>query len=245
MARSRTKIGCGGCLLLGVIAMSAFYIIGTFTDRQAGNGAESERVSAVNVTIREGTIPEDLDYEVTEQHRVPGVKLSFHVDLDRKVSEETLRAIAMKLKGDQSSQYERIFITYSLPGMTPDAGAWATTHFNPALKVEILGMTVEEAASLAEDTSGSGNADVIGQWRDEVVGYVVTIRRKEGSLILERKFRDGSSGTTELVERNVSGERRLARKDGRFGEYYVVDSKGNLKSFDEDGLIDTLLAIKK
>ena len=33
--------------------------------------------------------------------------------------------------------------------------------------------------------------------------------------------------------------------DGRFGEYYVVDSKGNLKSFDNDGLIDTLLAIKK
>ena len=195
--------------------------------------------------VHGGTIPDNLDYKVVVQDRIPGAKLSLHVELSRKVSEDTLRTIALKLKSDESSRYERIFITYSLPGMTPGAGAWATTHFNPTLKVEILGMTEEEATSLAAERSGSRNTQVIGQWREEFVGYIVTIRRNEGSLIMERKFRDGSSGTTELVEKNVSGERRFARKDGRLGEYYVVDSKGNLKSFDNDGLIDTLLAIEK
>lgn len=191
-----------------------------------------------------GGIPDDLDYKVTVENRSPGTKLSLHVELSRKVSEDTLRTIATKLKGDQSSQYQRIFITYSLPGMTKGAGAWATTHFNPTLRIEILGMTVEEAAALAEDANRSGDTKVIGRWREEFVGYIVTITRKGDSIILERKFRDGSSGTAELVEKTVSGERRLARKDGRLGEYYVVDGNGNLKSFDKDGLIGTLLAIK-
>ena len=112
--------------------------------------------------VRGGTIPDDLDYKVVEQHRGPGAKLSLHVELSRKVSEDTLRAIAMRLKSDEPAQYDRIFITYSLPGMTLGAGAWATTHFNPTLKVEILGLTEEEASSLAGDKTEPKGTQVIG-----------------------------------------------------------------------------------
>ena len=83
--------------------------------------------------------------------------------------------------------------------------------------------------------------EVIGKWQDAAppsFGGTITIYRSSGILTMERKFPDGSGITRELVEKTVSGQRRLEEK-GRsaLGEYYVIDTRGGLELYDRDGLI--------
>ena len=98
-------------------------------------------IMACQPQAAESIIPTDVSYSVIATDNVPGIKRSLDVRLNKEVSEETLRAIALKLKSNESQEYERTFIGYYLPGMTIDAGYWATTHFNPTLDVRILGLS--------------------------------------------------------------------------------------------------------
>jgi Putative peptidoglycan binding domain len=86
---------------------------------------------------------ENYSYKIIKVNRLGNIKCSITVRLSHKVSEDTLRQLAIKLHDKEPKKYDRMFITYYLPGMTIGAGAWATTHFNPNLDVRILGMTKE------------------------------------------------------------------------------------------------------
>lgn len=95
-------------------------------------------------------IPKDVTYTIIDENTILGVKRSLDLRLNRKVSMEVLKSIAMKLKNLDSNKYERTFIEYYLPGTEIGAGAWATTHFNPKLEVRILSLTVEQEKALKQ-----------------------------------------------------------------------------------------------
>ena len=58
-----------------------------------------------------------------------------HAELSR-----TARTIYKALKGPR---FKRVFILWYLPGMEIGYGAWATTHFNPLLKITIMTWMLE------------------------------------------------------------------------------------------------------
>ena len=105
--------------------------------------------------IQEPTIPDDMSYSIIDSTAIAGIKRSLDVRLNKRVTEDTLRAIALKLKSQDSRDYDRTFITYYLPGMTVGAGAWATTHFTPDLEVKILGLSTEEEKETLDFTCAS------------------------------------------------------------------------------------------
>ena len=184
--------------------------------------------------------PEDVSYEIINASRVPGLKCSLDVRLSRKVGEKVLRSIALKLREEESEEYERMFIVYYLAGMTPGAGGWATSHFNPDLKVEILGMSIEESAQ----TPAAPEGEVVGRWLSQgIVGGWYTIVVREGELIGGWKFKDGSSTEEELIESSDSGRRRFDRKGGNpHGEYSVIESDGRLGLYGSGGRFEILEA---
>ncbi|MFH1374955.1 MAG: hypothetical protein ABII79_14320 [bacterium] len=174
------------------------------------------------------------------------MKRSLEVQLNKKVSEETFRAIALELKSRDSQDYDRTFITYYLPGMRVGTGAWATTHFDPDLEVRILGLTAEEETRLATEPAPA-NRKVIGRWLDEspYVGSRITIFREGGKLYIEQKFKDGSSLKMELLEKRSPLGRRFDKLEGSStGDHWVIDSHGNLQMRDNDGLIETAKKIE-
>lgn len=196
--------------------------------------------------IQEATIPDDVSFSIIDSSTVPGIKRSLDVRLNRKVSEHTLRAIAVKLKAQDSRAYDRTFMTYYLPGMAVGAGAWATTHSNPDLEVEILGLTAEAEARLVTQPEPASR-EIIGRWLDEspFVESRVTIFREEGKLFIEQIFKDGSSLREELTARTSPLGRRFDKvEDSRFGDHWVIDSDGNLQAHDNDGLIATAKKIE-
>ncbi|NQT17375.1 MAG: hypothetical protein HQ582_31765 [Planctomycetes bacterium] len=183
------------------------------------------------------SIPKDVTYTIIEKNIVPGIKRSLDIRLNRKVSQDVLSSIAMELKNSDPNSYERTFIGYYLPDMKVGAGCWATTHFNPNLEVRVLGLTAEQERAFTQQRADPSR-EIIGSWLDESIGgaNVTTIFRKDGRLFMENTYSDGSAGTDELVETPSPDGRRFDSKPDRgFGEYYLINSKGELQLLDQDG----------
>lgn len=194
--------------------------------------------------FQEATIPSDVTFLIIDSSTIPGIKRSLDVRLNKEVSEIALRAIALKLKSEDSRSYDRTFMTYYLPGMAIGAGAWATTHFNPDLVVRILGLRAGDDTRLVTQ-SKQANRDVIGRWLDESLGSRITIFDEESKLFIQQTFKDGSSLKKELVESTSPLGRRFDKVDGSSpGDYWVLGSDGNLQIRDNDGLIATAKRIE-
>ena len=184
---------------------------------------------------------DDVTYSIIDSDTFLDNKRSLDVRLNKKISEETLRAIALKLKGQDSRRYERTFICYYLPGMEVGAGAWATTHFNPNLEIKILGMTAEKEKALKQ-LPDDPSREVVGVWLDEspVIGSRITIFRQNRKMFMENMYTDGSSGKKEIVEKLSDRKRTFRRKEGsNVGEFYLIDKQGNLQMWDQEGIIWT------
>lgn len=191
-------------------------------------------------------IPKDVTYTIIDENIVPGIKRSLDIRLNNKVSEKVLRSIAMKLRNADSNSYERTFIGYYLPGMEVNAGSWATTHFNPDLEVRILGLTVEQEQALTQEPEDASR-EIIGSWLDEspFAGNRITIFRKDGKLFMENTYKDGSSGTKELVARKSPlGQRFDKVGDSTAGGFWILDSNGDLQLRDNEGWIATAKKIE-
>lgn len=186
-----------------------------------------------------------VSYTIIEKSSMGSIKLSIDIKLEQKVSRDFLQKIALKLRQDEPIKYDRIFICYLLPGMTPGAGAWATSHFNPNLKVEILGTTIEEEKALMSKPKDS-SAKIIGEWLDEgSLGAKYTLLKKNGKTIMICKYKDGSGSEEEMIQRKQSGKLRFEEKVGNdFGEYYLIESNGRLAIYDNSGFGFSMRPIK-
>jgi hypothetical protein len=197
-------------------------------------------------SAKSAIIPGDVTYLVINTDALPRIKRSLDVRLNKKVSSSVLGAIALVLKSRDSGEYERTFMAYYLPGMEVGSGAWATTHFTPNLKVQILGLSKENEERLLAETEPS-NREIIGQWLDEspFVGGKVTIFRESGKLFSERKFPDGGVLKKELVERDSTlGQRFDFLEGSNFGDCWIISPSGTLLICDDQGLISTAEKIR-
>ena len=185
------------------------------------------------------TISADVTFSIINSDTFHDYKRSLDVRLNKKVSENILRAIALKLKSQDSRSYERTFICYYLPDMEVGAGAWATTHFNPNLDVRIQGLTAEQEEILKQQPDDPSR-EVIGRWLDEFIGSRITIFRQNGKLFIENTYKDGSGGKKEIVEKLSGRKRTFRRKEGSSaGDFYLIDKQGNLQMWDQEGIICT------
>ncbi len=199
---------------------------------------------AVTAGTAPSIIPADVSYSIIDTDIIPGIKRSLDVRLNKKVSEDVLRVIALKLKSNDSQQYDRTFIVYYLPRMTVGAGGWATTHFNPTLDLWIRGLSAQEEQTLVTQPALS-DREVIGSWLDEFVGSQITIYLEDGTLLMEQKFKDGSSLREELNQRSLPFGQRFEMKGGSSsGDHWIIDQEGNLQTRDSLGLISTATKIQ-
>ena len=130
--------------------------------------------------------------------------------------------------------------------MKVDAGAWASTHFNPNLKVEILGATIEQAQKLMEPIARNNNQKLIGNYfKDRGFKCRISIFKENGKIFKQDVYLDGSQGTQEFKGSQTSQGLRLDGIEGNdFGEFYLINKNGNLESRDDQGLIETLKKIE-
>lgn len=187
----------------------------------------------------------EIQYTIINEEKMGNIKTSIDIRLESEVNKETITNIANELRKDGRRNYHRVFINYYLPGMEVGNGAWALSHFNPTLEVQIMGFTKEEKTQLLEKTSLS-ESNLIGRWIDNTpyMSGVISISRNANILELSIKYKDGSESLKKLIEKIVNGKKRWIEEDNVFGEYYVLNNDGNLSIYDTEGLIKTLPKIK-
>ena len=186
-----------------------------------------------------------VKYTVVEKSNLRSIKSSIDIRLEKKVSKDFLQKLALKLRKAEPRKYDRMFITYYLPGMTPGSGAWATSHFNPNLEVKILGTTIEEEKALMSKPQKSSDK-IIGEWLDESsYGAKYTLIKRNGKIIMICKYKDGSRSEEEMIQKKQSGKLRFEEKEGNdFGEYYLIESNGRLAIYDNSGFGFSMRPIK-
>ena len=92
-------------------------------------------------------IPDGVIYSVINHTSHLPFKESFDIRLNGRVTKEVLELIAQEIKKSVRANPKRIYIVYYLQDMTVGAGGWASSHFNPELKLTIYGSTVDEFAN--------------------------------------------------------------------------------------------------
>lgn len=200
-------------------------------------GEITKKTIIISVLLLLSGCAQPVTYKIVNSDVIPRKKRSLDIILNRKVTHGELQLLALELKDKDSMKYERTFICYYLPGMTPGAGAWATTHFNPDLKIEIYGMTIEQKKKIINEPVDS-LGEVMGIWFSDSTASKFTIYRRNNKLYMEEKYRDGSGGSMEIVEMRYAGKRRFEEKNGsHIGEYFLISQQGDLQIFDRDGLI--------
>ena len=213
---------------------------------------------AAQAPAREPVTPAEVPREKKPEPRLPPYKIA-KSETDRRnkrivvqlesneVAEAELRQIALKLKSEDSRTYDNIMIFYMQPRWDLGGFAWATSHFNPNLRVEINGLSAEQERKLTEipDAEWKG---AIGAWLEEAVGNEarIVIRRRGKSLEITRVFRDGTKSSDAIVERRVGGRRRFdTREKSSTDDHFVIDSHGDLEIRDMMGLVRVAKKIKR
>jgi len=201
-----------------------------------------------HVNVIRKSIPSDVKYSIISEHKVPNIKRSLEVRLNKKVSSHILEAIAHELKQSDKNTYKNTFILYYLPDMKIGAGAWASTHFNPDLKVKILGLTKEKETDLSKP-SVEPKGKIVGQWLCEqpFMESRTTLYIQDGRIYMKDLFKDGSSMNEEMVEKKSARGRRFQKKhgDNPYGEYYLINKDGLLEFWSDNDHICTCKKLKK
>ncbi len=182
-------------------------------------------------------------YSIISEDNFRDDRRTVQVRLDKKVSAETLKIIAQNIKNAEHAKFQRTFIIYYLPDMKVGSGGWATSHFEPNLKVSILGLTAKEENAITQDAkTASAGLDVVGIWLDEdaYAGATITIYRENKKLYVESKYKDGSESTAEMTETKLNNGTKMVEKSGNpHGEYLVLDKNGALQAGGKNGIFLT------
>lgn len=192
---------------------------------------------------KKSNVPEEVKWKITKEN--PNDILSknnIEVHLNKKVDQKVLQEIAMEIREDRT-QYDRLWIFYYIPNMT-EGMAWATTHFTPNLEINILGSTENQDVITSKTTDIEG--EILNKWRSEkslMGGTLVLFKNLSQKKIMRITFKDGSKMDSEIVESNIKGKIKY-QDDNENGEYYILESNGNLGLYGKNGKFDEAIRIE-
>jgi hypothetical protein len=205
-----------------------------------GSEQEAEPQAAVPRIVES---PVEAPYTIISDGDEGSARRQVEVKLNRKVTHEVLREIALKVKGKEERKHERTLIYYYLPVEFPElAGqAWASTHFNPVLNIKILGLSMEEEAAMRKiplDHKGKR----IGAWLPDDQYKTLDLIYDEAGTIKIAEIRSPTErSVSDMIEKPSTTGRRFQKVKG--SNFYDVDYAGNLRISNVDGQV--LLAAKK
>lgn len=236
--RHKIISGLGIYLAVGAVAVpfiddngGSDQAVETATLRPAPQVVRSDRAVPSNLAT---PARHDKIIGITEEVSFGSSKRSLVVRLAEPIDQATLASIARGLQSEKPN-FAQTYIVYLLPGMVDGAGAWATTHFNPDLKVQILGFSVDE---LEQVSNAPTDPNIIGRWVAQADGYTIMIRREGNRLLFTRTYADGSEGEHPIRERQAPrGTRYDFIENSDTGDYFVLRADGGLEARDDLGLI--------
>ncbi|GEN25411.1 hypothetical protein HCU01_33600 [Halomonas cupida] len=225
----------GGVLGLfsGLVALSLAFGLSGETSVTGQDDKGNQSVDSASSTHQ------DLSnhYEVISDQVNAPFKRTVEVVLHERVSEDQLEEIGRSIKAMDDEEVERTFIGYRLDSQPSDSAYWGTTHYNPTLNVVILGLTPDEYKALQDFDVAGEYQEIMGSW---FIGrgfpHLLVAYKVDGESFIDEVYADLSTSSSSMVEsRTDDGNIRLEKPNNEFGEYFVIDSQGNLQFWSKNG----------
>ncbi len=177
--------------------------------------------------------PRSYVERIYEDHQIPGVKRVVKVHLKKPAPQSIVRELAKMIRADNRN-FRNIFIQFMLP--EHDVGVWAYAAWAPRFKLTIFGLTPKQIDSLKSIDAPRGDK-FIGSWLYRgLPGHRMTIYERGQKTLIHKNFPDGSIRQDELVNRkNTDQGIRYEEKQNEHGEFWILNSIGDLEIWDGDG----------
>lgn len=165
-------------------------------------------------------LPQNFEYKIIEDQSNPSIeKNQLDVEINQKLTEGQIATLAEELFNTKD-QERRFYIFYKLKGIDNKI-AWATSHFDPDLKIEIFGSNYKQDNNML-DSARKVDGNIIGIFDDSKnTNFFYTLYEKDGKKFMKVSFKDGGDMVEELKE---DGHKYIS-KDGNQGEYYILEGQ--------------------
>ncbi len=213
------------------------FVLVLLTSTGCGSRQEAEPPTAVIPPALSLEAPVEQSYSISSDVDESPVRRVVDVKLNRKVPVDLLHEIALKVKAKEERQHERTVIFYYLPPAFPELAGqpWATTIFNPALDVKVLGLSQEEEKmmrSMRLDHKG----ERIGAWlQDNQYKTLDVIYDEDGTIKIAEIGLAHERSDSDMVEMPSTLGRRFKKVRG--SNLYEVDGYGNLRITNAGGQV--------
>lgn len=179
-------------------------------------------------------------YSITKDDFQEGRPRKVEVLLPKRLSNAELAEVANAVRADTKFKSKATFIGFRVEGQT-DKAYWANASFDPDYKSFLIGLSAKDYQAL-KTLDLAGYPDKVGSWlRDGALGHVMVLYKRNGKYAIDSIFPSGGKNTKSYQAQKLpDGGLRLDEPGNGFGEYYVVDAKGNLQGWGENGVYMTL-----
>lgn len=219
-----------------VAAITAFLTLTACSDNAPdipkNEVAEDTVKDALEQEVTEGTVKDIPEFNITKDEVARsdyGDKRTVEVELQSRVDEPDLRALAKQIYELSDEKFEPTFIGYRIAGDHENQTYWATTHYNPELRVDIAGASASDYEKVKNMDLPEG--EVLGSWLVSWgAEYKSTAYQKDGKTYIHNVHSDGSNGDYiyELSQSN-KGTKLQDEKGKERDEYFIINNKGELE----------------
>ena len=200
-------------------------------DSVASESKVSE-ASEPNSDIAATNVP---SYEILEDEVQGTIKRTVEVELSSRTDEKQLKALAEQIYALKDVDVQRTFIGYRIAGEQKSQAYWATTNYDPDLKVKIMGDSGSDYEKVKDAALPDG--DVLGSWMISWgLEYKSVAYEKDGKTYMRNIHSDGSQGD-ELYEQSKSDKGiKLQDESGKDNnEYFIINKQGDLEFWSDNG----------
>ena len=165
-------------------------------------------------------------------------KSTIYIELDTKISESELKEIGEVIRNSYSAA--NLYVFYNVKD---GAEAWAYTHFRPTLELRIVGSTIEQDNKIEQSEKVKGK--VLGKWKshNSLMGSVLIYHQIGKEKYMTIKFFDGGESIKKVKVTTKNGNTKLTDDNG-FGEYYILETNGNLGMYGDNGKFDEAVSVE-
>lgn len=173
-------------------------------------------------------------YKITEDEVKGNIKRTVEVQLSSRTDKNTLKTIAEEIYALSNKKTELTFIGYRIAGEGKDQAFWAKTDYDPDLKVHIIGKNAADYERLKNTPFPEGV--ILGSWMvANGIDYRVVAYIKDGKAYMQTTYdTKGSDEEYELTQIDKGVKLQIEGEKG-FNEYFIVNGKGDLEFWNENG----------
>lgn len=226
----------GLLILLVIIAGAVTMCSGGSKDKPADKAPPAQKPTQSSV------LPPT--YTITKDEFREGRPRKVEVMLPRRLNDTELAEVAKAIHIDTKFKADKTFIGFRVEGQT-EKTYWANASFDPDYRTSLIGVSAQDFQTLqAMDLKAYPSR--VGSWlRDGALGHVMVLYKQKDKYAIDSVFASGGKNTQHYVGKKLAdGGLRLDDPESEFNEHYVVDAKGNLQGWGENGVYMTLPPFK-